>query len=238
MSGLSLAEELGALQRGAIVAAVGGGGKTSLCFAIARECAALGVKALVTTTTKMMEPRTPQDCDICLVIDSLESAVRQIADTFADSAAQIVVLGGGYAAAHGASGGSSGGRRRIDGVPPEWPQQLIEASACDVVIVEADGARKLPFKAPAENEPVFPVGTTTVVAVGGVDALGIPIAEEFVCRAHIVAQITELPPGAELTAPAMGLVLGSRAAWRVRPANIAVFFHICLHIASRTVALE
>jgi hypothetical protein len=51
---VSLGEELGALQRGAIVAAVGGGGKTSLCFALARDCRAVGLKALITTTTKMM----------------------------------------------------------------------------------------------------------------------------------------------------------------------------------------
>eukprot|EP01043_Picozoa_sp_COSAG02_P002142 COSAG02_NODE_48_length_45421_cov_103.222100_35_plen_81_part_00 len=50
----SLGEELGALQRGAIVAAVGGGGKTSLCFALARDCRAAGLKAVITTTTKMM----------------------------------------------------------------------------------------------------------------------------------------------------------------------------------------
>eukprot|EP01043_Picozoa_sp_COSAG02_P002141 COSAG02_NODE_48_length_45421_cov_103.222100_34_plen_228_part_00 len=152
---------------------------------------------------------------MCVVVDSLEGAVQQVAEAFADSAAQTVVLAGGYAAAHGGSSSGAAGRRRIDGVPPEWPQQLIDADACHVVIVEADGARKLPFKAPADNEPVLPLGATTVIAVGGVDALGIPIAEDFVCRAHIVAELAELPLGVELTATAMGSILGSRRVWRV-----------------------
>ena len=53
---------------------------------------------------------------------------------------------------------------------------------------KADGSRKLPFKAPQAGEPVLPVGGLleppgmTVVAVAGVDALGRPIAEDFVCR--------------------------------------------------------
>jgi probable selenium-dependent hydroxylase accessory protein YqeC len=157
-----------------------------------------------------------------VVVDSLESAVQQVEEAFADSAARTVVLAGGYAAAHGGAASSAAGRRRIDGVPPEWPHQLIAANACDVVIVEADGARKLPFKAPADNEPVLPLGATTVIAVGGVDALGTPIAEDFVCRAHIVAEVAELPLGVELTATAMGSVLGSRMVWRV-PESVEKF---------------
>lgn len=233
MSGLSLAEELSAQQRGAIVAVVGGGGKTSLVFALAKECRTLGLKALISTTTKMMEPSTPQDCDVCVVVESLQAAVQQVCEAFADGAERTVVLASGFAAGHSTAGGGAAGgtaeRRRIDGVPPDWPQQLIAASACDVVIVEADGARKLPFKAPAENEPVLPVGTTTVVAVGGIDALGVPIAEDFVCRAHVVAQVSELPLGSELTATAMGSVLGSRTVWRV-PESVQHFV-VCVNKA-------
>ena len=53
---------------------------------------------------------------------------------------------------------------------------------------KADGSRKLPFKAPQAGEPVLPVGgqaidaAMVVVAVAGVDAVGRPVAEDFVCR--------------------------------------------------------
>jgi probable selenium-dependent hydroxylase accessory protein YqeC len=51
-------------------------------------------------------------------------------------------------------------------------------SLCDVVLVEADGARHRPFKAPANFEPVLPDQTTTVLAVIGADALGRVIADQ------------------------------------------------------------
>jgi hypothetical protein len=57
-------------------------------------------------------------------------------------------------------------------VEPGWPEALLAAGCCDVVIVEADGARKLPFKAPAENEPVLPEGAAVVLVVAGADATG------------------------------------------------------------------
>jgi hypothetical protein len=37
-------------------------------------------------------------------------------------------------------------KRKVDGVPADWPSRLLAAGVCDVVLVEADGARKLPFK--------------------------------------------------------------------------------------------
>ena len=42
----------------------------------------------------------------------------------------------------------------------------------DHVVVEADGARQRPFKAPAEHEPVVPQRSTFVLAIMGADALG------------------------------------------------------------------
>jgi probable selenium-dependent hydroxylase accessory protein YqeC len=45
------------------------------------------------------------------------------------------------------------------------------------VLVEADGSRGLPFKAPADHEPVIPSSATLVVVVVGIDALGRPIGE-------------------------------------------------------------
>eukprot|EP01052_Picozoa_sp_SAG31_P008347 SAG31_NODE_420_length_15868_cov_11.896823_1_plen_80_part_00 len=54
-----LADEL-AVGKGSIVAFVGGGGKTSLMFALARQLCGAGLRVLCTTTTKMMKPRVPE----------------------------------------------------------------------------------------------------------------------------------------------------------------------------------
>ena len=51
------------------------------------------------------------------------------------------------------------------------------AKIADYVLVESDGAKGLPLKAPAEHEPVIPAETSLVVAVAGLDGLGKPISE-------------------------------------------------------------
>ena len=45
------------------------------------------------------------------------------------------------------------------------------------VLVEADGAKQLPLKAPGEREPVIPPETGLVIAVAGLDGIGKPIRE-------------------------------------------------------------
>ena len=48
------------------------------------------------------------------------------------------------------------------GVRPELLDILIALPAVDVILIEADGSRRLPFKAPAEHEPVVPATVTEV----------------------------------------------------------------------------
>jgi probable selenium-dependent hydroxylase accessory protein YqeC len=47
----------------------------------------------------------------------------------------------------------------------------------DYVLVEADGAKRLPLKAPAEHEPVIPASAGLVIAVAGLDGIGQAIAQ-------------------------------------------------------------
>ncbi|MCZ7671710.1 MAG: selenium cofactor biosynthesis protein YqeC [Chloroflexi bacterium] len=47
----------------------------------------------------------------------------------------------------------------------------------DFVLVEADGSRMRPIKAPAEHEPVIPPDATVVAPVVGLDALERPLSE-------------------------------------------------------------
>jgi molybdenum cofactor cytidylyltransferase len=72
----------------------------------------------------------------------------------------------------------------------------------DVVIVEADGSRRLPFKAPAAHEPVIPTSATIVVPIVGLDVLGQSLDAEHVHRPEIVAELTGAALGDPVT-PAM-----------------------------------
>lgn len=69
------------------------------------------------------------------------------------------------------------------------------AAAWDLVLCEADGARRLALKAPAEHEPVIPALSPIVVALMGLDAIGRPLREAEVCRSELVARICGGPLG-------------------------------------------
>lgn len=70
--------------------------------------------------------------------------------------------------------------------PVSDPDALKEQ--CDFLLIEADGSRGLPIKAPASHEPVITAGTELVIAVLGLTGIGKPIAQ--VC--HRPEQVCEL----------------------------------------------
>ena len=130
-------------ERHRVVALVGAGGKTSTLFALAREARAAGLTAIVTTTTHIRpHPRLP------LTGETDGEKLRALVD------AQGVVLCG---------------RREPTGKLTLAAAVETCRRAADVVLVEADGAKMLPLKAPAEHEPAIPPCADAVVAVAGLD---------------------------------------------------------------------
>jgi probable selenium-dependent hydroxylase accessory protein YqeC len=73
-----------------------------------------------------------------------------------------------------------------------------------IVLVEADGSRGLPIKAPGPSEPVMPPGADIVIGVIGLDSLGAPIDEEHVFRPEILAERVGLAAGSPIDAAAAG----------------------------------
>lgn len=65
---------------------------------------------------------------------------------------------------------------KVLGLPPSTVDGLFDEA--DYVVVEADGARRRPFKAPGPLEPVIPGASTLVISVVGADALGRVIADD------------------------------------------------------------
>ena len=91
---------------------------------------------------------------------------------------------------------------KVQGVSPALLDRIAAQPAVDVVIVEADGSRRLPFKAPAAHEPVIPTSATIVVPLVGLDVLGQPLDAEHVHRPQLVAELTGAALGDPVT-PAM-----------------------------------
>ena len=147
-----------------IIAAVGGGGKTTVLQAL---CAALRVhsRVIFCTTTHI---RQPQD-----LITLSGNDREQIAKVLCTENAACV------------------------GLPAE--DGKLQAPACsisvlaemaDYVLVESDGSRGLPAKAPAAHEPVLPQGCTHVLAIFGLDAIGRPLCE-IAHRPQLVADLLD-----------------------------------------------
>lgn len=194
----SLADILG-LSTGTVVSLVGGGGKTSLTLALAVAAMEMGVTALVTTTTHMYEPTAR---DVPPLRDDLpgstrpevvvlEAATLDSAFSLLDSVlrrpqeGKIVALG--REPRHIAG--------KLSGVPVEWVDEIVRRYPRAMVVVEADGAARRPFKAPAEHEPVIPVSSDIVLAVVGIDVLGQPLEDSHVHRPEKVTCLTGAPRG-------------------------------------------
>ena len=127
-----------------LVALVGAGGKTSTLYALAKEGVEAGKRVVVTTTTHMMpHPGLP-------LTDHMEELPALLERHPAVTLGQFL-----------------------------RPDKLSEAGQpeeclrwADLVLVEADGARLRPLKAPADHEPVIPHGAAAVIAAAGLDCLG------------------------------------------------------------------
>lgn len=137
-----------------VLSVVGGGGKTSLIFRIMEELTAVGKKVLITTTTHMAyEPDRPfaEDGDMISIKQNLE--------------------GCGYTIA-----ASLDREKRKIGALSEEKLKEIKVLA-DVMLIEADGAKRYPLKVPASWEPVIWKPTNLVIAAAGSDAVGESIAK-------------------------------------------------------------
>jgi molybdenum cofactor cytidylyltransferase len=75
------------------------------------------------------------------------------------------------------------------------------------LLVEADGSRQLPLKAPAAHEPVIPDWVNTVVVVAGLSGLGKPLDHRWVHRPELFSRLAGLDPDEPVTSEALVRVL-------------------------------
>jgi probable selenium-dependent hydroxylase accessory protein YqeC len=193
-----------------IVSLVGGGGKTTLMFALAREVALCGGAVVTTTTTKIFKPAA---VDTFLIVESDEDKIVSKVTEGLRIHRHITV----------ASEELANGKLR--GISPELVDALIALGPVSCIVVEADGAAGRPVKAPNDTEPVIPAGTSLVVPVVGIDALGCRLGPDAVFRHELAAGITGLEPGKMIGAAAIadlvthpgGMAKGSPAGSRIIP---------------------
>jgi probable selenium-dependent hydroxylase accessory protein YqeC len=156
-----------------LISLVGGGGKSSSLRALGRS---LSGKVLLSTTTKMGSDQ--HDNHHVCVGPSDEELVEALA------AHQTVMC---WAATEGS---------KAFGIAPELADRWWTLT--DHLVVEADGARRRPFKAPAWYEPVLPAKTTLLCSIIGADALD-RVIEDQCHRPMLVAAVAGCSPFERLT---------------------------------------
>lgn len=150
---LQFSERL-AVRRG-VTAIIGGGGKTTLLYRLARELSSQGT-VIVTTTTHIFLPEEVP-----------------FSQTAACPAPILCV-----------------GTPCENGKLTAPRQSIAQLARCaDYVLVEADGAKRLPIKAHAAHEPVIPAEANQVICVVGASGLNGRITE-VVHRPEIFAART------------------------------------------------
>ena len=174
------------------VALVGGGGKTTAMFRLAREAVARGGRAITTTTTRIF------GAQIALApahIPAADATRERVAAALAVHRHVLVI------------GPTEAGSGKAEGVSLDLFQRLRDWFPDVCLLNEADGSRMRPFKAPAEYEPVIPAKTTLVVPVVGADVFGKSLDADHVHRPKLVSALSGAPLGATITPAIVARVL-------------------------------
>ncbi|MDP6117544.1 MAG: selenium cofactor biosynthesis protein YqeC [Planctomycetota bacterium] len=186
--------ELLKIGRGSFVSVIGAGGKSTLLTHIADECTASDLRVLISSTTNM-QPPPPEETDEFLVRQPGEDILERLKRSF-DKHQQVTAAGASIS-----SPDSEGRTRRdkIKGFEPEEMDAIHANGPQDILLIQADGARRRSFKAPAPHEPRVPSRTTHCILSVGLDVLGVPLDSEKVHRHEITAALAGQTIGSEVT---------------------------------------
>lgn len=157
-----------------IITVVGAGGKTTVAKTLGNALSRMGKRALFTTTTQIRRP-----ADIPVTVGGIETISPAIG---LSSAAKEQTAAG-----------------KLKGFSGEEIDVLAQKDLFDFIIVEADGAKGRPLKAPEAWEPVYPAATFLAIGIIGLDCLGQPLSDRVVHRSARFAKITGANPGETLT---------------------------------------
>ena len=180
---MKLADAL-SLKNDDVVALVGGGGKTTAMFRLAREIVERGGRAVTTTTTRIFAAQ------IALApahVMAAEATRERVAAALMAHRNVLVI------------GPREPETGKAEGVSLELFHDLRAWFPDACLLNEADGSRMRPFKAPAGHEPVIPPETTLVVPVVGADVFGATLDDDHVHRPELIGALTGAPLGSVIT---------------------------------------
>ncbi len=137
----------------AVISLVGAGGKTSTMYQLARECRDMGRRVLVSTSTHIA---CPQEYPVVVI-----QQAEQLKETWAEDELPAILV---------VAGAKDERNNKLAGMPVSELEKL--SAYCDVLLIEADGSKRLPLKICAEHEPVICDATQVVIGCVGLSAVG------------------------------------------------------------------
>jgi molybdenum cofactor cytidylyltransferase len=180
-------------QSGGSIAFVGAGGKTTALFQLARE--------LLHPSSLISHPSVFVTATSHLGIWQIPLADQHIV---AESPEGIGKLPEGITLVTGPLEGAR--TQPVNSTTLFWLREVAKNKQIPLLI-EADGSRQRPLKAPAAHEPPIPDFVDTVVVVAGLSGLGKPVTDEFVFRAEQFKEIAGAPDEQIVTSEMLTRVL-------------------------------
>ena len=162
-------------------AIVGAGGKTTAMFSLARQVPG---PAWVTTSTHLGTDQAVY-ADRHFILN--KSSDFKLAEYLQH---KVTLLTGGVTPDD-----------RLHSPAPELLALIHEHAEREGIslLLEADGSRSIPLKAPGDHEPVIPVWVTSVMVLVGCSGIGRRLSGQTVFRAERFSQLTGLPMGEIIT---------------------------------------
>jgi molybdenum cofactor cytidylyltransferase len=174
---------------GEVVAFIGAGGKTSTLFSLGHELAEEGWRVLATTTTRIGRDQlalAPHAMTLETGAEAISRALNEHRFSFLYDEIR---------------------QDKVYGPQPELISHLLDSVDSDVLLIEADGSRGLPLKAPYDYEPVIPEEASLVVPIASLAALGQPLDDEHIYNAQAIIERYGFIPGSRIKSPWIAQVL-------------------------------
>jgi probable selenium-dependent hydroxylase accessory protein YqeC len=168
---MEISKALG-LQEREVISLVGGGGKTTLMFRLAKEIP-LQYRVVITTTTKIYVP-SPDKYPLIL-LDKKEMPVKGLEEYLRKGLRPVV--GSGLLE-----------NNKLNGISSEQLNSL--QNYADFTLAEADGSKGMSLKGHLDFEPVIAGSTTVLLVVIGADIFGKTLDNKYVHRPEIVSKLT------------------------------------------------
>lgn len=153
------------LNKDKVITVVGAGGKTSTIFELGDELSNLNKKTIITTTTHMKLDKDFLLIDEDFNIENLKKILQKN---------NLIKIG------------KKERDYKVKSLDEDTLKRCIDIS--DFLLIEGDGSKRLPLKAPKDNEPVIIQETDLVIGLIGFDSLDKKI-EETCHRPELVSKL-------------------------------------------------